>query len=108
MWSLQLEAAAIKAMDSRPLLQQEMQLLQHAIKQQHEQQQQSHPQQQQQPQRGATSSSQDSRLADHPQQQQLQQQMMTKLADIAGQLSLGGDRHAARQQVGCWQGSWQQ
>jgi hypothetical protein len=87
---LQLEAAAIKALDSRPTLKQEQQLLQHAVKQQ-----QSSGSQQ-----GSSSSFRDAARQDQQQQRQLQQQMFDKLAGIAGQLSLTGDRQAIRQQVG--------
>ncbi|KAF6260479.1 TAP42-like protein [Scenedesmus sp. NREL 46B-D3] len=90
---LQMEAAAIKALDSSPTLKQEQQLLQHAVKQQ--QSGGSSCQQQQVP----NSSLRDAVRHDQQQRQQLQHQMFNKLAGIAGQLSLTGDRQAVRQQV---------
>uniref|UniRef100_A0A383VIK6 TAP42-like protein n=1 Tax=Tetradesmus obliquus TaxID=3088 RepID=A0A383VIK6_TETOB len=94
---LQLEAAAIKALDSRPTLRQEQQLLQHAVALQ-----QSSGSSSQQQQQGSSSSFRDAARQDQQQQQQrqqLQHQMFDKLAGIAGQLSLTGDRQAIRQQV---------
>jgi hypothetical protein len=91
---LQMESAAIKALDSRPTLKQEQQLLQHAVKQQ-----QSGGGSSSQQQQGSSSSFRDAARQDQQQRQQLQHQMFDKLAGIAGQLSLTGDRQAIRQQV---------
>jgi immunoglobulin-binding protein 1 len=100
LWAAQLEAAALRALDALPLLEQEAALLAHAA-----QQQQQHGGG---PPGGSSSARQqeaghDSRQRAQPraaeQQQQQQQQMMHRLADIAGQLSLGRDRQALHRQV---------
>eukprot|EP00879_Flechtneria_rotunda_P007069 GHRR01007420.1.p1 GENE.GHRR01007420.1~~GHRR01007420.1.p1 ORF type:complete len:356 (+),score=169.55 GHRR01007420.1:97-1164(+) len=89
LWYCQLEAATIQAVSARPLLQQEMQLVQHAVQQQSQQQGQLQPYRQDR---------QSAPGGDAQQRQQVQQQMMTRLAGIAGQLTLN-DRQALKQQV---------
>jgi immunoglobulin-binding protein 1 len=86
LWVMQLEAAALRALDALPLLEQELALLRRAA----EAAQQPGSSQQEQQQGGGASSSNG---------RQVQQAMMQRLADVASQLSLGQDRQAMAQQV---------
>lgn len=96
LWELQLEGAAIRSLDARPLVAQELALLEHAAAAQ--QQGQVQPLQPLQQQRSGSSASGEQR---HQQQEQ-QRMMMDRLAGIAGQLSVTDARQAMRQQVrGC-------
>ncbi|KAF8069647.1 TAP46 [Scenedesmus sp. PABB004] len=97
LWTLEIEAAAIKALEARPLLAQELALLRHALQQQpsgEQEQQQQQQQQQQQRQRGGGG-----QQPDQQQRAALQAQMFDRLSGIAGQLTLGEQRATLRQQV---------
>jgi hypothetical protein len=103
---MQLEAAGLKALDARPVLDQEMQLLQRAAGGGGQEQQQ-HSSQALADERSSSSA----RLREQQRQAQEQQAAMqaamaARLADIAGQLSLGSsrDKEAIRQQVGWVEG----
>jgi hypothetical protein len=105
LWQLQVEAGAIKALDARCLVKQEMQLLEHVVKQRQQQHQQDSSS------KNSTNSlptgssaatrdaSQDKASRHREPQQQRQQQMLDSLVGIAGQLGLH-DRQAIREQVG--------
>jgi hypothetical protein len=98
LWSMQLEAAALKALDARPVLDQELQLLQRAGG---STQQQQHSSQALADERSSSAA----RLREQLRQQQEQQAAMQaamaqRLSDVAGQLSLVRDKDAIRQQVG--------
>lgn len=99
LWSMQLEAAALKALDARPVLDQELQLLQRAGG---GTQQQQHSSQALADARSSSAARLRAQLRQQQEQQAtMQAAMAQRLSDIAGQLSLSRDKDAIRQQVGC-------
>lgn len=100
LWCMQIEAAALKSLDARPLLDQELQLLQRAAGAGAGTAQQQHRSQALADERSSSSVRQQQRLRQEQEQQAaMQAAMAARLSDIAGQLSLGRDREAIRQQV---------
>lgn len=97
---MQVEAAAIKALEVRHVIRQEMQLLQHAVRQHTKQRDDAADPQSMQSHSDIPCRASSSIAKDTQQRVQLQQQVMERLAGIAGQLSLSGDRQTLQQQVG--------